>query len=523
METKTDTTTVKSTLQTLNEKLETVIPVCMRPKSHGTVCKTIVEDSSQIVNIVVYVHANRRTDEQLEEITKNVITFANALDNNNDAITLTVIINDQVIFVKQTPRELNDLFSSGFSIKYDTIERMLFYDIESRVDILEGRLDNDLGIEALGEAYGDAYYVGYGESQDTDEQNDSVDDAAGYEYLYRKRRDAEENIPGIEKLEEMNGQTKIVIIFPEAISAEDGWGSGPRFNDFMTAAKQLDNVFIGFIEVQNKDFDYRDSGAWHFSIDSFDHFSCTVSSLVCQIVREKQVILAEPVIMPDLPNTVGGEGVIYILLDKSVDHAKVLEQYSRNLNSTFSEDIEIKPMFFDDQNFPLKTALARVKTEQITLDIPSKIYVYIGQVPFCSSHVGGNARTIGDDEEPIQLITVGLDVFQTQDVIDCVKKIDSSFSGDSTMSLPAEDDRNKINSVIEKIHADIIHVTGAMKPDAVCSAQNIMPPCEVDDIIVHFYLDMSNNIQEASRSYYQDVINEFAEAFQGTVFFLYKF
>ncbi|CBY39059.1 unnamed protein product, partial [Oikopleura dioica] len=125
--------------------------------------------------------------------------------------------------------------------------------------------------------------------------------------------------------------------------------------------------------------------------------------------------------MPDLPNTVGGEGVIYILLDKSVDHAKVLEQYSRNLNSTFSEDIEIKPMFFDDQNFPLKTALARVKTEQITLDIPSKIYVYIGQVPFCSSHVGGNARTIGDDEEPIQLITVGLDVFQTQDVIDCVK------------------------------------------------------------------------------------------------------
>ena len=74
--------------------------------------------------------------------------------------------------------------------------------------------------------------------------------------------------------------------------------------------------------------------------------------------------------------------------------------------------------------------------------------------------------------------------------------------------------------MIEKIHADIIHVTGAMLPDAVCSAQNIMPPCEVEDTVVHFYLDMSNNIQEASRSYYQDVINEFAEAFQGTVFIL---
>ena len=72
--------------------------------------------------------------------------------------------------------------------------------------------------------------------------------------------------------------------------------------------------------------------------------------------------------------------------------------------------------------------------------------------------------------------------------------------------------------MIEKIHADIIHVTGAMLPDAVCSAQNIMPPCEVEDTVVHFYLDMSNNIQEASRSYYQDIINEFAEAFQGTVF-----
>jgi SRSO17 transposase len=71
--------------------------------------------------------------------------------------------------------------------------------------------------------------------------------------------------------------------------------------------------------------------------------------------------------------------------------------------------------------------------------------------------------------------------------------------------------------VIEKIHADIIHVTGAMLPDAVCSAQNIMPPCEVEDTVVHFYLDMSNNIQEASRSYYLDVINEFAEAFQGIV------
>jgi len=31
---------------------------------------------------------------------------------------------------------------------------------------------------------------------------------------------------------------------------------------------------------------------------------------------------------------------------------------------------------------------------------------------------------------------------------------------------------------------------------------------------------MSNNNQKASRSYYQDVINEFAEAFQGTVFIL---
>jgi len=70
-------------------------------------------------------------------------------------------------------------------------------------------------------------------------------------------------------------------------------------SSFYDAAKQLKNVFIGFIELQGKDFDNRDSGAWHFSIHSFDHFSCTVSSLVCQIVREKQVILAEPVIVPD--------------------------------------------------------------------------------------------------------------------------------------------------------------------------------------------------------------------------------
>ena len=72
--------------------------------------------------------------------------------------------------------------------------------------------------------------------------------------------------------------------------------------------------------------------------------------------------------------------------------------------------------------------------------------------------------------------------------------------------------------MIEKIHADIIHVTGALLPDAVCSAQVVMPPCEIEDAVVHFYLDMSNNIQEASRSYYQDLIYEFAESFQGIGF-----
>jgi hypothetical protein len=426
-------TTVKSTIPTSVEKFETVVPVCMRPKSLGTACKTIVEDSSQIVNIIVYIHANRRTDEQLEGIVKNVIIFTNALDNKNDAITLTVIINDQVMFIKQTPRELNTLFASGFSIDYSTIERMLFYDIEARADILDGRLDNDLGLQSLNEdTYGDVYYGAYEKSTAAD----AIDDAGGYEYLYRKRREADETIPGFENLEEMKDQTKIVIIFPEAISAEDGWGSGPRFNEFMTTAKLLDKVFIGFIEVQGKDFDYRDSGAWHFNIDALDHFSCTVSSLVCQIVREKQVILAEPVIMPDLPHTVGGEGVIYILVDKSVDHAKVLEEYSRNLNSTFSEDVEIKPMFFDDQNFPLKTALARVKTEQITLSRPSKIYAFVGQVPYCPSRAGGKARTIGEEDDPIQLVTVGLDEFEAQEVIDCLKTIDLSFFGDSTLALP---------------------------------------------------------------------------------------
>lgn len=72
--------------------------------------------------------------------------------------------------------------------------------------------------------------------------------------------------------------------------------------------------------------------------------------------------------------------------------------------------------------------------------------------------------------------------------------------------------------MVIKIHEDIIHVTGAIVPSAVCSSQTILPPCEIDDAVVHFYVDISNNIQEASRSYYQDVIYEFAEAHQGTGF-----
>ena len=111
---------------------------------------------------------------------------------------------------------------------------------------------------------------------------------------------------------------------------------------------------LGFVEVDGKDFDYRDSGAWHFNIESIEHFSCTVSSLICQVLREKQTILAEPVIMPNLPQTIEGAGVIYIMVDKHIDHAKVLEEYMSNLNATFSESVKIKVSSFDDQNFPLK-------------------------------------------------------------------------------------------------------------------------------------------------------------------------
>jgi len=70
------------------------------------------------------------------------------------------------------------------------------------------------------------------------------------------------------------------------------------------------------------------------------------------------------------------------------------------------------------------------------LSQPSKINAFVGQVPYCPSRAGGKARTIGEENDPIQLVTVGLDEFQAQEVIDCLKKIDSSFSGDSTLALP---------------------------------------------------------------------------------------
>lgn len=83
-----------------------------------------------------------------------------------------------------------------------------------------------------------------------------------------------------------------------------------------------------------------------------------------------------------------------------------------------------------------KTALARVKTDQLTLEVPSKIYAFVGEVPsiVSHSHAGGAARTL--EKSPIQLIAVGMDEFETQEVIDFVKKIDNGFNGDATMSLP---------------------------------------------------------------------------------------